>query len=227
MIVLSFWRDFFSIPPAQVISSVVIIFVLCMLAIVLGFFIKRIDINKKTPLWLIPFLWIVDIVNSFIKQNIGIRWKSYAPWFFTLIIFIFFANSSSIYLLENPTGYLLITFTLSMMTFFVIQGTNMRCNGFRGYLKSFCDPNPIMLPMNVISELSLPISLCLRLYGNVISGAAISILIKGAFGWFSIPVMPLINALFDIAFSIIQVAVFVILSIIFTSMKIDDKEKIY
>ncbi len=227
MIVLSFWRDFFSIPPAQVISSVVIIFVLCMLAIVLSFFIKRIDINKKTPLWLIPFLWIVDIVNSFIKQNIGIRWKSYAPWFFTLIIFIFFANSSSIYLLENPTGYLLITFTLSMMTFFVIQGTNMRCNGFRGYLKSFCDPNPIMLPMNVISELSLPISLCLRLYGNVISGAAISILIKGAFGWFSIPVMPLINALFDIAFSIIQVAVFVILSIIFTSMKIDDKEKIY
>ena len=84
-----------------------------------------------------------------------------------------------------------------------------------------------MLPMNIISELSLPISLSLRLFGNVTSGACISLLLKGAFGWGSVVVMPFINLIFDIAFSIIQVAVFVILSIIFTSMKIKDDEKIY
>ena len=114
-----------------------------------------------------------------------------------------------------------------MCSFFVIQATNMASNGVLGYFKSFLDPNPVMLPMNIISEISLPISLCLRLFGNVISGTAISILIKQGFGWFSIPVMPIINVLFDFAFSIIQVAVFVILSIIFTSMKIKDEEKIY
>ena len=227
MTILSFWSDFFSMPPAQVISSIVIVGVLSLVFIILSFFIKKVDPMKKTPLWLVPFMWIVDMINSFVRVNIGKRWKSYSPWFLTLVIFIFFANTSSIYLLENPTGYLLITFALAMMSFVVIQATNMRCNGVKGYFKSFCDPNPIMLPMNIISEISLPISLCLRLYGNVISGAAISILIKGAFGWFSVPVMPIINLLFDFAFSIIQVAVFVILSIIFTSMKIDDKEKIY
>ena len=84
-----------------------------------------------------------------------------------------------------------------------------------------------MLPMNIIGEVALPISLCLRLFGNVVSGSAISILIKGAMGWFSIPVMPFVNLLFDFAFSLIQVAVFVILSIIYTSMKIKDEEKIY
>lgn len=227
MMILSFWRDFFSMPPSQIISTIIIVSVLSLFFIMLSFFIKKVDPMKKTPLWLIPFMWIVDMMNSFVKDNIGQRWKAYSPWFLTLVIFIFFANTSSIYLLDNPTGYLLVTFTLAMMSFFVIQGTNLRCNGVKGYLKSFCDPNPVMLPMNIISEISLPISLCLRLYGNVISGVAISILIKGAFGWYSIPVMPIINALFDFAFSIIQVAVFVILSIIFTSMKIDDKEKIY
>ena len=67
----------------------------------------------------------------------------------------------------------------------------------------------------------------LTFIGNVISGTAITILIKSSFGWLSVPIMPFINLLFDIAFSIIQVAVFVILSIIFTSMKIKDEEKIY
>jgi F-type H+-transporting ATPase subunit a len=89
------------------------------------------------------------------------------------------------------------------------------------------DPNPVMLPMNIVSEFTLPISLALRLFGNVISGTAISILIKQMFEYWSIPIMPFINLLFDIAFSIIQVAVFVILSVIFTSMKIKDEEKIY
>jgi len=222
-----FWDSFFSKPNDAMISSLIITGTLCILFIALFFLIRRVDPMKKTPLWLVPFLWLVDLINGFVKENIGMRWKSYAPWFLTLIIFIFFANTSAVYLLDNPTGYLLVTFTLAMMSFFIIQGTGMISLGMGGYLHSFIEPTPVMLPMNIIGEIALPISLCLRLFGNVVSGTAISILIKGAFGWFSIPVMPFINLLFDIAFSLIQVAVFVILSMIYTSMKIKDEEKIY
>ena len=194
---------------------------------ILFLFIRRVDPMKKTPLWLIPFMWLVDMMNGYIKVNIGKRWKAYSPWFLTLIIFIFFANISSVYLFTNPTGYVVVTFALAMCTFFVIQASGIVSNGFLGYLKGFLDPTPVMLPMNILSEFTLPISLSLRLFGNVISGACISILIKNLLGWFAVPVMPLINLLFDIAFSLIQVAVFVILSVIFTSMKIKDEEKIY
>lgn len=224
---MTFWESFFSELSKPVISTIIITAALCFIFFILSFFIKKTDPNKKMPLWLVPFVMIVDLVNNFIKENIGQRWKVYSPWFLTLIIFIFFANISAVYLLENPTGYLLIPVALALCSFIVIQGTNLISNGVKGYFKSFLDPNPIMLPMNLISEISLPISLCLRLFGNVLSGAVVSILIKESLGWFSIPVMPLINLLFDIAFSIIQVAVFVILSIIFTSMKIKDKEKIF
>lgn len=222
-----FWESFFSELTPPVISTLIITGVLCVFFILLSLKLKKLDPMKKTPLWLVPFVMIVNLINTFVKQNIGKRWKSYAPWFLTLVIFIFFANTSAVFLLENPTGYLLITATLAMCTFIIIQATSFAVNGFVGYFKGLLDPNPIMLPMNLISEISLPISLCLRLFGNVMGGTVISILIKGALEWWSLPFMPVVNLLFDIAFSIIQVAVFVILSIIFTSMKIDDSEKIY
>ena len=220
---MTFLYDFYG----PMTSTVIICAVLCIFFIILSFFIKKVDPNKKTPMWMVPFLWIVDLINGFVKENIGIRWKAYAPWFLTLVIFIFFANISSVYLLDNPTSYIMVTAALAFCSFVIIQVTGVVSLGFGGYLKAFMDPTPIMLPMNIISEFTFPLSLCLRLYGNVISGVAISILVKNAFEWFAIPVMPFINLLFDIAFSIIQGAVFVILSVIFTSMKIKDEEKIY
>ena len=214
-------------PLGPIASTIYITGGLIILFVILYFILKKVDPKGKTPLWLVPFLWVVEIINGFTKENIGKRWKSYAPWFLTLTIFIFFANISAVYLLQNPTGYVIVTFALAMCTFVVIQATGIASNGFGGYLKLFLDPSPVMLPMNIMSELTLPISLSLRLFGNVISGACISLLIKHLLGWGSVVVMPLINLLFDIAFSIIQVAVFVILSMIFTSMKISDEEKIY
>lgn len=224
-----FWRSFCDIGtiPKPIVSTLIIVAVLSIIFILMSFKIKKVDPLKKTPLWLMPFMMIVDLINNFVKQNIGKRWKSFSPWFLTITIFIFFSNISAVFLLENPTSYIIITLALAITSFFVIQGAGIASNGFLGYLKGFLSPNPVMLPMNIISEFSLPISLCLRLFGNIISGSVIALLIKGFLGWFAIPVMPAINIVFDIGFGIIQTAVFVILTIIFTSMKIDDEEKIF
>lgn len=224
MIILEAWA--FGINSA-VYSTVIIVAVLCVLFALLYPILKKFDPNRPTPMWLVPLLWIVDLINLFVKDNIGKRWKAYAPWFLSMAILIFFSNISAVFLLDNPTGYLVITLTLAMMSFFIIQYTALRQGGIKGYLKGFLDPIPVMLPMNIMSELSLPISLCFRLFGNITSGTAISMMIKGILGYISIPIMPFVNLVFDIAFGVIQVAVFIILSILFTSMKIKDEEKIY
>ena len=213
--------------PSAIRSTLIIVGALCLLFIILFFFIRRVNPLKKTPLWLVPFMWIVDLMNSSVKANIGKRWKIYSPWFLTLTIFVFFANISAVFVLDNPTGYLVITGALGFLTFLVIQITGITSLGIKGYLKGFLDPFPIMLPMNIISEFSLPISLALRLFGNLTSGTCISILVKYALGWVALPIMPFMNAIFDIFFGVIQVAVFVILSMIFTSMKVKDEDKIY
>ncbi len=224
-----FWRSFCDLSTISkpVMSTLIITVVLCLVFILLSFKIKKVDPLKKTPLWLVPMMMLVEMMNNFIKQNIGKRWKTFAPWFLSIAIFIFFSNISAVFLLENPTSYIMITLALALTSFFVIQGAGIASNGFLGYLKGFIDPNPVMLPMNIISEISLPISLCLRLFGNIISGSVIALLIKGFAGWWAVPIMPVVNIVFDIGFGLIQTAVFVILSIIFTSMKIKDEEKIY
>ena len=224
-----FWRSFCDLSTISkpVMSTLIITVVLCLVFILLSFKIKKVDPLKKTPLWLVPMMMLVEMMNNFIKQNIGKRWKTFAPWFLSIAIFIFFSNISAVFLLENPTSYIMITLSLALTSFFVIQGAGIASNGFLGYLKGFIDPNPVMLPMNIISEISLPISLCLRLFGNIISGSVIALLIKGFAGWWAVPIMPVVNIVFDIGFGLIQTAVFVILSIIFTSMKIKDEEKIY
>lgn len=224
-----FWRSFCDLSSISkpVASTIIITLIICLISILLSFRIKKLDPLKKTPLWLIPLIMLVEIINNFIKQNIGKRWKTFAPWFFSLAIFIFISNISGLILLESPTSYLMVTAALAISSSFIIQFAGIISNGFLGYLKSFLDPNPVMLPMNILSEISLPISLCLRLFGNIVSGTVIAILIKGFAGWLAIPIMPAINVIFDIGFGLIQTAVFVILSIVFTSMKINDEEKIY
>ncbi len=222
-----FWKSFFSKPNEQIIATLIIVTVLSIVFIILRPVFKKLDPLKKTPLWAVPFVWLVDLINGFVKVNIGKRWKSYAPWFVSLSIILFFSNIAGIFLLESPTSYILVTFSLAMLTFCVIQLAGIISMGLKRYIKSFFDPFFVMLPINIVSEISLPISLAVRLFGNIISGTAISILIKELLGYLAIPVMPFINAIFDIAFGVIQVAVFVVLSIIFTSMKIEDEEKIY
>lgn len=213
--------------PGPIFSTIVITLALIIAFVVIYFFLRKVDPLKKTPMWLVPMMWIVDLINGLVKENIGKRWKAYAPWFLTIAVFLFFSNISSIFLLDNPTSYLVVTFTLAMTSFVIIQGSGIVSKGIGGWLKGFMDPIPIMLPMNIVSELAFPVSLSLRLFGNITSGAVISGLIKGALGYYSIIVMPFINLLFDLAFGIIQVVVFVMLSVVNTSQKIDDSEKIY
>lgn len=215
----------------QVSSMLIITLVLSIIIILVGLKIRKVDPEGKTPKWLVPIITLVSIINNFTKQNIGKRWKSYSWYFLGLAVFLCVMNISSIFTLTTPTSYIVINFTLAVITFFIIQITGIRSLGLKGYLKSFIGPVPalsfLMIPMNIISEFALPISLTLRLMGNILSGAVLSQLIVGVCGYFIIPIMPFINAYFDIMSGVIQTFVFVMLTIIFTSMKIDDSEKIY
>lgn len=213
----------------QMLSLIIIFVFLVILLLILGHKIKKVDPLNDIPLWLIPWISLVQLINSFTKSNIGRRWKRYAPIFLTFGITILLQNIASVFGLVNPTSYMITNAGLAIIAFFVIQITGIRSLGFKGYLKSFVGPVKwlawLFIPMNIVSEFALPLSLTLRLTGNIIAGNVISMLIKSFKPW-TIVVMPFINVYFDLMSGVIQTLVFVILTIIFTSMKIDDSEKI-
>jgi F-type H+-transporting ATPase subunit a len=212
--------------PDQVISSIIITIVLSIIFIIVGFKIKKVKPEDKTPVWLIPFIILVDLINKMTKENVGKFWKAYAPYFLTLAIFLCVSNISGIFGLSSPTSYLLVNAALAIITFFIIQVTGIVSNGIKNYSKSFFEPVFLLFPINIIGEITLPVSLALRLMGNIMSGAVLSKIIFGLAGWFAIPFLPIYNAIFDIFFGVVQTAVFLLLTIIFTGNKVKDEDKI-
>lgn len=212
--------------PDQVVSSIIITIVLSIIFIIVGFKIKKVKPEDKTPVWLIPFIILVDLINKMTKENVGKFWKAYAPYFLTLAIFLCVSNISGIFGLSSPTSYLLVNAALAVITFFIIQVTGIVSNGIKNYSKSFFEPVFLLFPINIIGEITLPVSLALRLMGNIMSGAVLSKIIFGLAGWFAIPFLPIYNAIFDIFFGVVQTAVFLLLTIIFTGNKVKDEDKI-
>ena len=212
--------------PDQVVSSIIITIVLSIIFIIVGFKIKKVKPEDKTPVWLIPFIILVDLINKMTKENVGKFWKAYAPYFLTLAIFLCVSNISGIFGLSSPTSYLLVNAALAIITFFIIHVTGIVSNGIKNYSKSFFEPVFLLFPINLIGEITLPVSLALRLMGNIMSGAVLSKIIFGLLGWFAIPFLPIYNAIFDIFFGVVQTAVILLLTIIFTGNKVKDEDKI-
>ncbi len=215
---------------SHMISMFIIVIVLCIISVIVGKKVDKLDPVGKTPLWLVPFLAIVDLINNFTKENLGKRYKTYAPYILTLGLFLFFSNIAAVFCLVSPTSYLVVNFALAMISFIIIQITGAVSLGIKEYLGGFVGEikpfAPLMIPINIVGELSLPISLSLRLLGNILSGAILTKLIVGLLGWISIPILPFFNVIFDITFGTIQVIVFILLTVIFASMKTSEKDRL-
>lgn len=138
--------------------------------------------------------------------------EPYLPFVGTLFIFIAAANLLSILPgYQPPTGSLSTTAALAICVFVAIPLFGIRKQGWRAYLQQYVEPTPIMLPFNIISDLSRIISLAVRLFGNVMSGTMIvAILLSIA------PlVFPVVMQAFGLLTGLIQAYIFAVLAMVF------------
>jgi F-type H+-transporting ATPase subunit a len=138
--------------------------------------------------------------------------RPFLPLLGTLFIFLVAANLSGLVPgIEAPTGKLETPAALALIVFFSVHYFGMRAKGVRGYLASFAKPKLIMLPLNVLSELTRTFSLMLRLFGNIMSGEFIIALIIALAGLFvPIPLMAL-----EILVGLVQAYIFTVLAAVF------------
>lgn len=103
----------------------------------------------------------------------------------TLFLFIFTSNLLAIVPgWRAPTGSLSTTAALALAVLVAVPIFGIESRGIGGYLRSYLEPNIIMLPFNIIGEFSRGISLAIRLYGNVMSGAVIAAILLGVAPFF-------------------------------------------
>ena len=151
----------------------------------------------------------VGWIRDFCRDNIGPEGDRYMCYLGTVLIYIGTANIIGMFGMKPPTKDLSVTIALALMSIILIEGATLRKHGFLGFFKHLGSPTPIMAPMNVLEIGIRPLSLCLRLFGNVVAAFIIMELIK-----FVIPVgIPTVFSLyFDIFDGFLQAYIFVFLT---------------
>lgn len=161
----------------------------------------------------------VNFLYDFFDNILGKAGRRYIPYLMTVVIYIGFANLIGLLGLTPPTKSLNVTASLSLMSIFLIEYSGIRKKGLKGWVKSFAQPIPIIAPINILEVFIRPLSLCMRLFGNVLGSFIIMELIK-----LIIPVIiPIPFSLyFDVFDGLIQAYVFVFLTSLFIQEAIEE-----
>ncbi|HIT60185.1 MAG TPA: F0F1 ATP synthase subunit A [Candidatus Fimousia stercorigallinarum] len=149
---------------------------------------------------------------NFFKGNLGEAGACYIPYLMAVTVYIGISNLIGIVGFKPPTKDLNVTAALAIMSIILIEVSGFRKKGCKGWLKSFAEPMPVILPINILEIFIKPLSLCMRLFGNVLGAFVIMELLK-----LVVPmVVPAVfSCYFDIFDGLLQAYVFVFLTSLF------------
>lgn len=174
--------------------------------------------------------WIVEKVTDLVHSNMGEQYSQYIPFIAAIMGLSAFSSLSCLVGLFSPTGDVNVTAGWAILVFLLVTWYKLK-GGVLNYLKGFTEPIPVFTPMNIVGEFSLPLSMAFRHYGNVLSGAVISVLVgvalqglsKTLLGWIpvvgNIPLLRIgipavLSVYFDVFSGLMQAFIFAMLTML-------------
>ncbi len=153
--------------------------------------------------------WLVEKGEGLIESMVGEEGKEYIPYLLTVLVFIGLSNTIGLIGMKPPTKDLNVTAALAIMSIVIVQIAAIRKKRIGGWLKGFTHPVAIVTPINILELGIKPLSLCMRLFGNVVGAFVIMELLKTV-----VPILiPAVFSLyFDIFDGLLQAYVFVFLT---------------
>ena len=155
--------------------------------------------------------------------------KSLAPYMFTVAIYLIMSASAELFGLRAPTSDLAVTLSLGLITFFLLNYYGFKKLGFAGRLKSMGGAvkamRPIMIPLKIVSDVAVPISLACRLFGNMLGGMIVMELLKGALGGYAAGIPGVAGLYFNLFHPLIQAYIFITLSLTFIDEAMESPEE--
>jgi len=207
--------------PAHVVMSLIV-----MTALILFFGIS----SRRLKLIPSKFQSILELIiqafENLLVDTIGERGKKYLPLIGTIGLFIFFCNILGLVPgFMSPTSKLNVTLSCALAVFVYYHWQGIKSQGFFKYLKHFTGPIPVLapllLPIEIISHLSRPVSLSIRLFGNIFAEELLIMVIASIIPFF----LPLPFMAIAIFTATIQAFVFVLLSCIYIGGAVAHEEE--
>jgi F-type H+-transporting ATPase subunit a len=145
--------------------------------------------------------------------------KTYAPLICALFMFLLLSNWLGIIPhLEEPTKDLNTTLGLGIMGFVIAHYAGIKSKGFKAYIKEYFQPIFFMMPLNLIGELAKIVSISFRLFGNIMGGSIIILVVS--YLTYSVVLPPFLYAFFGLFVGTIQAFVFTMLTVVYISVQV-------
>ncbi len=175
--------------------------------------------------------WMVETCEQLVSTNMGAYFESFPPFIAGILALSAVSSFTTLVGLYPPTADINIVGGWAVLIFIVITYYRWKCGPLH-YLKSFAQP-VFLTPLNIISEIATPVSMAFRHYGNILSGAVISVLLAAGlqglssliFGWLpgilgefpflQIGLPAILSLYFDIFSGILQAFIFAMLSMLY------------
>ena len=201
--------------------------ILIVFSIIANRAIKKADPTKPPKGFVNVLELLVEAVDNMLVDTMGPKHgPRFANYIGSLFALLLLCNLSGLLGLRPPTADFGVTFPLALISWFMIQYNGIKHQKL-GKLKSLFEPVFLFFPINVISELSTPISMSLRLFGNMFSGTIMMSLIYGLLrvGSVSLAVAwpAALHAYLDVFAGALQAYVFAMLTMVFVSNQIGDE----
>jgi F-type H+-transporting ATPase subunit a len=193
-------------------------------------FARRLEaVPRGSQIWVEA---VVEKVNGLVISNMGEKYKHYSPYIGTIMIYLLLLNLIGILGFRPPTMDYSVTLAFAIISFLVINVTAIKAHGFGHYLKGYAQPYAFMMPINIIERFIVPVSLSLRLFGNITAAMIIVELLYEGLEQFSHSMhmpYPFLQAIIPIPFHLyfdvfdgtIQMFIFAMLSMIFIKTTVE------
>lgn len=204
-------------------ASVIVMIILIVMTTIIGLKVKKMDYRETPKGFTFVMIMLVDMINKMLVPIFPKYHKHFQPLLLTMFIYLLFANWASLLGLTAPLSNLNIALSMSIIVFVTIQVSALILKKPKARAQSLLSPNPLFLPLNLIGEISTPFSMGMRLFGNLMSGSILAILIYHFTSYVGILFGAFIlHPVFDIFFGAIQAYVFFNLFSIFLAIAVED-----
>ena len=171
---------------------------------------------------------MVEKLDGIVDGPMGKNAPGFYNYIGTVFIFILLSNISGLLGLRPPTADYGVTLPLGILTFVLIHFNQFKYQKLKDIWVDMCSPLPpwlpIWFPINLISEIAVPVSLSLRLFANVLSGTVMMALVYGLLGWFATIWPAALHVYFDLFSGAIQTYVFCMLTMTYINNAIGSEE---
>jgi len=188
--------------------------------LVFGFFAARGKNRIPGPMQVVGELIVkqlYSLAESSLEKDIA---KTYGPLICALFMFLVISNSFGIVPpFAEPTKDLNTPLGMGIMGFCIAHYIGIRKKGIKQYIGDYFQPIFIMFPINVIGEIAKVISISFRLFGNILGGSIIILVVS--YLTYNVFLPPFLNAFFGLFVGTIQAFVFTMLTVVYISMQVN------